>query len=109
MLKQVWIDLLDNAIKFSPDVGRIDVTVSQDAEQTRASISNEGEAIAPEALAHIFDKFYQADTSRSTAGNGLGLAIVKRIVDLHKGGVEVASAHGTTNMTVCLPSPGPGK
>ena len=101
MLKQVWINLLDNAIKFSPAGGVITVTISQNAMHTHISISNEGVGIEPSAQAHIFDKFYQADPSHATQGNGLGLSIVKKIVDLHGGTVTVSSDAGTT-FTVSL-------
>ena len=66
MLQQVWINLLDNAIKFSPADGVITVTISQDALHTRISVSIEGVGIEPSAQAHIFDKFYQADPSHAT-------------------------------------------
>lgn len=96
MLKQVWINLLDNAIKFSPADGVITVTISQDALHTRISVSIEGVGIEPSAQAHIFDKFYQADPSHATQGNGLDLSIVKKIVDLHGGTITVTSDAGTT-------------
>ena len=96
MLKQVWINLLDNAIKFSPAGGVITVTISRDALHTQISVSNEGAVIEPSAQAHIFDKFYQADPSHATQGNGLGLSIVKKIVDLHGGTITVTSDAGTT-------------
>ena len=96
MLRQVWINLLDNAIKFSPAGGVIAVTISRDALHTRICVSNEGAVIEPSAQAHIFDKFYQADPSHATQGNGLGLSIVKKIVDLHGGTITVTSDAGTT-------------
>jgi len=101
MLKQVWINLLDNAIKFSPEEGSVTVMVSQDEAHTRVSVTNEGGGIPPEAQARIFDKFYQADPSHSTRGNGLGLSIVKKIVDLHGGEITVSSDKGTV-FTVTL-------
>lgn len=91
MLKQVWINLIDNAIKFSPADGVITVTISQDGFHTHISVSNEGAGIEPAAQAHIFDKFYQADPSHAVRGNGLGLSIVKKIVDLHGGQITVKS------------------
>lgn len=102
MLKQVWINLLDNAIKFSPDGGEVRVAVAQADGRATVAISNEGAAIAPEAQPHIFDKFYQADESHATAGNGLGLAIVKKIVELHGGDVDVTSCGNATTATVRL-------
>ena len=104
MLQQVWINLLDNAIKFSPDGGQISVSVEQSSGQARVRVSNQGERIPPEAQAHIFDKFYQGDTSHATAGNGLGLPIVRRIVQLHGGEITVCSSHGVTTFEVALPT-----
>ena len=105
MLKQVWINLLDNAIKFSPNGGKIEVAISQDNEKTYISVSNEGKPIPPDVQAHIFDRFYQGDKSHATAGNGLGLSIVKKIVDLHKGRVDLISANKVITAKVCLPLP----
>ena len=103
MLQQVWINLLDNAIKFSPDGGQIRVSVGQDGDQIRVRVSNQGESIPPEVQAHIFDKFYQGDTSHATAGNGLGLSIVRRITELHGGEVTVCSSRGVTTFEAALP------
>ena len=105
MLKQVWINLLDNAIKFSPNGGKIEVAISQDDEKTYISVSNEGEPIPPDVQAHIFDRFYQGDKSHATAGNGLGLSIVKKIVDLHGGRVDIISANQEITVKVSLPLP----
>ena len=103
MLQQVWINLLDNAIKFSPDGGQIRVSVGQDGDQIRVRVSNQGDSIPPEVQAHIFDKFYQGDTSHATAGNGLGLSIVRRITELHGGEVTVCSSRGVTTFEAALP------
>ena len=104
MLQQVWINLLDNAIKFSPDGGQIRVSVGQDGDQIRVRVSNQGDSIPPEVQAHIFDKFYQGDTSHATAGNGLGLSIVRRITELHGGEVTVRSSRGITTFEAALPA-----
>lgn len=88
LLKQVWINLLDNAIKFSPEHETIDITIKASNERLSFSFTNKGEPIPAPALSHIFDKFYQSDTSHSTQGNGLGLAIVQKIVTLHEGTVK---------------------
>lgn len=92
MMKQVWINLLDNAIKFSPDHGKIDWNVTATEDNIGICISNECSTLSPEVLNHIFDKFYQGDLSHSTPGNGLGLAIVKKILELHDGQISVHSA-----------------
>lgn len=91
MLKQVWINLLDNAVKFSPKQGIISIGINQTADSVIVRISNQGDKIPTEIRAHIFDKFYQGDASHSTPGNGLGLSIVKKIVELHGGEIAVSS------------------
>lgn len=96
MLRQVWINLLDNAIKFSLEGGRIGIDIRQDTGHTLISVSNQGNRIPFETAAHIFDKFYQGDASHTTHGNGLGLAIVKRIVELHNGTVCLRQDGGIT-------------
>lgn len=103
MLKQVWINLLDNAIKFSPDVGKIEVAISQNNEKTYISVSNEGEDIPTDVLTHTFDRFYQGDKSHATAGNGLGLSIVKKIIDLHGGEIKVSSEKGHVSFGIVFP------
>lgn len=75
MMKQVWINLLDNAIKFSPIGGEITIFAKQTEGKLSVRISNQDEKIPPETKEHIFDKFYQGDLSHATAGNGLGLTI----------------------------------
>lgn len=102
-LKHVWINLLDNAIKFSPDYGSLEVKIEQDEKNISVSISNNGTPISPDIRNKIFNKFYQADESHSTAGNGIGLAIVKKITELHGGVVEVKSSDNLTTFTVVLP------
>ena len=103
LLKQVWINLLDNAVKFSPEDSVIQMEARKTDSGVAVAIQNHGPAIPPEALGRIFTKFYQADGSHATEGNGVGLAIVKRVVDLHGGSVQVASAEGNTVFTVFLP------
>lgn len=89
MLGQVWINLLDNAIKFSPDHGAVKIDISQTKEQTVITFSNQCEGIPPEKATHIFDKFYQGNLSHTVKGYGLGLAIAKRIVELHEGAIRL--------------------
>ena len=105
LMKQVWINLFDNAIKFTPDGGKISVSVAGDARFICATITNYGAEIPPESLGKIFNKFYQGDTSHAARGNGIGLSIVKRIVDLHGGTVTVNSGDGKTVFAVTLPAP----
>ncbi len=103
LLKQVWINLLDNAIKFSEPNGTVSVDISENGGQLSISVLNHGRDIPKDRIAHIFNKFYQADESHSSAGNGIGLAIVKKVCELHGGSVSAESENGTTVFTVVLP------
>ena len=103
MLSEVWINLLDNAIKFSPVGGKIIVKVRPKDNWLAVEVRNTGEAIPDKDKDRIFDKFYQTDPSHATAGNGLGLSICKRIVELHQGTISVTSTFGLTVFTVNLP------
>ena len=103
LLRHVWINLLDNAIKFTEPRGTVSVAIKDIGDELAVSVSNTGKEIAPEKLERIFNKFYQADESHATEGNGIGLAVVKRVVELHSGSVEVISANGLTTFTVSLP------
>ena len=103
LLKQVWVNLLDNAIKFTPDDGLIEVAIGEDGNSNAVSVINSGSEIPEENRERIFQKFYQADESHATEGNGIGLAIVQKVVQLHQGKVEVESGKGRTSFTVILP------
>lgn len=107
LLRQVFINLLDNAIKFCDEGGRIAIGITPTDGMLRFDISNTGAQIPPDKQRYIFNKFYQADESHSTKGNGIGLAIVKRIVDLHNGRVAVKSEDGMTTFSVWLPHNNP--
>lgn len=96
LLKQVWINLLDNAVKFTPEKHLIKVDIKEKDENIIVSIINTGSEIPASRQKHIFNKFYQADESHSSQGSGLGLAIVKKIVDLHKGQICVISGNQKT-------------
>ena len=88
LLHQVWVNLLDNAIKFSRDAGHIHVRLTAQENMAEIVIRDDGLGIPPEDIPHIFDKFYQSDSARAIPGNGLGLALVSRIVALHGGGIS---------------------
>ena len=103
MLKQVWINLIDNAVKFVPRCGTVALDVLEKSENLGIKISNTGSEIPHDKQEKIFNKFYQADESHATQGNGIGLAIVKRVVALHNGSVGVTSQNGMTTFTVTLP------
>lgn len=91
LLAQVWLNLLDNAIKHSPIGSCIHIELKERAQMVSISITDHGDGMEKEVQKHIFEKFYQADSSHKAEGNGLGLALVKRIVDLHMGNVMVHS------------------
>ncbi len=107
MLDQVWLNLLDNAVKFAPRGAQVEISMRREGETAWFAFRNEGDAIAPEVLARLFDKFYQADVSHAMAGNGLGLTLVRRIVELHGGTVSVTSNDAGTCFTVALPMRAP--
>lgn len=91
LLQQIWINLLENAIKFSEQGGKIRVGLNIKDEQAVFSIQDNGCGMDADTVGRIFDKFYQGDTSHSVAGNGLGLTLVNRIVTLCEGTVAVES------------------
>lgn len=109
LLYQVWMNLISNAIKYTPHGGEISVSATVEHEKYVIKIMDNGQGIASEHLAHIFDRFYKVDQVRSREGNednstGLGLAIVQKIVHLHQGTVEVLSKEGEgTTFVVTLP------
>lgn len=104
LLDQVWFNILDNAVKHSPEGGTIRVRIEAAGRAVTVSISDEGDGMTDEVQKHIFEKSYQGDRSRTSEGNGLGLALVKRIVDLCKGSVTVESAPGAgAEFRVTLP------
>lgn len=103
LLKQVWINLVHNAVKFTPEGGLIEIATSDHGDKLSVSVTNHGSEIPPDALDRIFNKFYQADESHAAEGNGVGLAIVKRVVNLHNGTVSVTSQNNITSFTVTLP------
>ena len=88
MLRHVWDNLISNAIKFSPQGGIIRMVLRRNADELEFSISDQGPGISEDAQKHIFDKFYQADSSHKQEGNGLGLALVKRILAFENGSVR---------------------
>jgi signal transduction histidine kinase len=102
LLKQVWINLLDNAIKYSPEYGFVVIKIREEDDTYLISIANSGEEIPAEKRQKIFEKFYQADESHSSPGNGIGLSIVKRVIELHKGQVSVDCKDGITTFYVRL-------
>lgn len=103
LLKEVWINLIDNAIKFSPDNGVIGVDIAKKGNYLEVSVTNGGDRIEEGDLDKLFNKFFSKTTVSKAGGNGIGLYIVKHIVDLHKGTITVMSDAEKTTFTVVLP------
>jgi two-component system, OmpR family, heavy metal sensor histidine kinase CusS len=87
-------NLIDNALRFTTDGGKIHISIGTRGGRTEVSVRDTGSGIAPEHLPRVFDRFYRGDASRSSAGTGLGLALVKSIVDLHGGSASIESEVG---------------
>ena len=94
LLTLVWNNLISNAMKFTPACGRVAVSLETAEDFAVVRITDTGCGIPPEVGEHIFEKFYQGDTSHATQGNGLGLALVKRVVDIVSGDISVDSEVG---------------
>ena len=104
-LYQVWLNLMDNAIKYSRKNSNIRVYLKNDNAGQTIMISDEGIGMTEDVADRIFDKFYQSDTSRKTKGNGLGLALAKQIIELHHGTIKVnSSPNKGSNFKIFLPS-----
>ena len=103
LLFQVWMNLINNAVKFTPSGGKIKVLLQQQNEQIIFQVIDNGIGISNENRKRIFEKFYQSDKSHNSSGNGLGLPLVRRIVTLHDGIINVESELGNgSTFTVTL-------
>jgi signal transduction histidine kinase len=103
LMEIVWNNLLTNAIKFTNPNGVVKVELREDAGKAIVSVSDTGCGMSDKTCRHIFDRFYQGDTSHSAEGNGLGLSLVKRVIDLVDGKINVESEPGKgTTFTVTM-------
>ncbi len=106
LLSQVWINLIHNSIKFTPQCGRVQIDLRQQDDRIEFRIADTGLGISEADQARIFERFYKADPSRtrSNGGSGLGLSIAKKILEIHQGSIGVKSKLGAgTTFTVSLP------
>jgi signal transduction histidine kinase len=103
LLTLVWNNLFSNAIKFTDEGGKISLSMKSENGMAVVKISDTGCGISPEVGKHMFEKFYQGDTSHASKGNGLGLALVKRVIDITGGDISVSSEVGKgSTFTVML-------
>jgi signal transduction histidine kinase len=95
---QVLMNVLDNALRYTPEEGRVEISIKQNGDQAEITIQDSGDGVTSEDAAHLFDRFYRADASRTrdseAGGSGLGLAIAKSIVEMHKGKIWAESEKG---------------
>ncbi len=104
IISHIWSNLFDNAVKFTPKGGKIEIELKTQNDRAVFRIFNSGEGIKEKDISHIFEKFYQVDRSRRDRGSGLGLPLVKRLVELCGGDIYVKSIIGSgTEFVVSLP------
>lgn len=105
LLRQLFMILLDNAVKFTPEGGKVIVNAERNGRRSRVTVTDTGAGIPASALPHVFERFFRADPARSRGGAGLGLPIARWIVDVHRGRIDVQSTEGQgTSVRVTLPS-----
>ena len=94
MMRHIWSNLISNAIKFTPENSTVSIRLQNQKDKFIFSVTDQGEGLSDEAKKHLFDKFYQADTSHKSEGNGLGLALVKQILDIDGGDITAENVNG---------------
>lgn len=112
LLMHVWSNLIENAIKYGPEGGTISLKLTRREDSAVFCIEDQGPGISPQNRQHIFDRFYQADSSRKAEGSGLGLALVKQILTLSGGTVTVGDCPGQGarfEVTLPLEAEAPGR
>ena len=103
MMRHVWDNLISNAVKFSPEGSTVRISLTKKLRKILVTVEDSGPGLTEDALKHIFDKFYQADSSHKQEGNGLGLALVKRILAIEKGEITAENIpNGGSRFTVVL-------
>jgi len=111
VLREALTNVVDNAIKYSPQASTIDIRVRAEGDQARLTVADAGPGIAPEHRERIFDRFFRLDEARSrdSGGTGLGLAIAKWAVEVNGGHISVADANAGSVFSIVLPVAGPGE
>lgn len=104
LLRQVWINLIDNAIKFSDSNSNIDLMIHQTDTNTTIAIKNYGPQIQEDEQKRIFNKYWQSDGARISDGFGIGLSIAKSVIDLHQGQIHIQSSVKETSFIVTIPN-----
>ena len=105
LLQQLWINLIDNAIKFSPPEAEINIDITKKEGKLIFTVSDKGKGMSEDEAKHAFDRFFQGDISHKSGGYGIGLAISKRICELHEGAVRIKRTDSSgTAVEVILPA-----
>jgi len=103
-LQRVFSNLIDNALKYTPKGGSVNITIEEGAKDTVVTVKDTGDGIAETDLPHIFDRFFRGEKSRSTPGNGLGLSLAHAFVSVHNGTITATSSIGKgSQFVVTLP------
>ena len=104
LLSLVWNNLFSNAFKFTESGGTVSVTLAGTENYAIVKVKDTGCGMSPEVGAHIFEKFYQGDTSHASEGTGVGLSVVRRVIELHQGTIALESSPAETVFRVTIPT-----